>query len=473
MQANVAAAPRAPQRQALPLLLLFLAAHGAAAELEALPAEAQDPADLFGAKQLMQAVSEMAEQIREDPTGEGPAEKSEPYDGEKDPLRAVSDTINEIKKKADEVVDKVKEEINKTKPLMNRINSMRAQLCWTRVDLWSHKECLKFLGLQCKDGSTGQGVCTQFKEDVEQHCEDDHQGDEDRKVYCQIAKKLGIKVAAEEQDQEESEITEAEEEAEDLGGNESEAKAKKKDRDGDGVPDEEDAFPDDPAEWSDLDGDGIGDNVDEDIDGDGQPNSKDKYPKDSTKWTDDLDGDGHPDKDDAFPDDPKEWGDLDGDGIGDNTDDDIDGDGVPNEHDTHPLDGTKAISDRDGDGHPDKEDAFPDDPEEWKDTDGDGVGDNKDAFPENADCWKAPCNKEGSTPDNAFNKVGRPLPSQGYDEHSRRMVEHKDSETATSDWREEWPEVSESELESIWRICKDRPNNIWCRRFERQLKSKR
>ena len=56
------------------------------------------------------------------------------------------------------------------------------------------------------------------------------------------------------------------------------------DRDGDGVPDDEDAFPDDPTEWADTDGDGYGDNGD------------------------------------AFPDDPTEWADSDGDGIGDNSD---------------------------------------------------------------------------------------------------------------------------------------------------------
>jgi hypothetical protein len=34
------------------------------------------------------------------------------------------------------------------------------------------------------------------------------------------------------------------------------------DSDGDGVPDGEDAFPDDPNEWADSDGDGMGDNED-------------------------------------------------------------------------------------------------------------------------------------------------------------------------------------------------------------------
>jgi len=158
---------------------------------------------------------------------------------------------------------------------------------------------------------------------------------------------------------------------------------------------------------------------------------------------------------------------LDKDGIGDNSDDDIDGDGVPNEHDMHPLDATRAISDRDGDGHPDDKDAFPDDEEEWKDSDGDGVGDNSDAYPDDPNCWKDPCNKDGPT----YNKVGRPLPSQGYDEHSKRMVEHKDDETWTGDWRKEWPSVSEEEMESILRICKDHPKNIWCNRFERRRKA--
>jgi subtilisin-like proprotein convertase family protein len=41
------------------------------------------------------------------------------------------------------------------------------------------------------------------------------------------------------------------------------------DRDGDGVPDDMDAFPDDPSESNDNDGDGIGDNADPDDDNDG------------------------------------------------------------------------------------------------------------------------------------------------------------------------------------------------------------
>ncbi len=50
------------------------------------------------------------------------------------------------------------------------------------------------------------------------------------------------------------------------------------DRDGDGVPDSQDAFPDDPTEWKDSDGDGVGDNADNDDDNDGVLDSQDYIP---------------------------------------------------------------------------------------------------------------------------------------------------------------------------------------------------
>jgi RHS repeat-associated protein len=174
------------------------------------------------------------------------------------------------------------------------------------------------------------------------------------------------------------------------------------DRDGDGVANEDDAFPDDPAESGDLDGDGIGDNADPDRDGDGVLNEDDIFPDDPTESSDldgdgigdnsdpDRDGDGVPNETDAFPENPSEWSDLDGDGIGDNTDPDRDGDGVINEDDLFPNDptewadldgdgvGDNSDPDRDGDGVLNADDAFPDDPAEWVDLDGDGIGDNSD-----------------------------------------------------------------------------------------------
>ena len=50
------------------------------------------------------------------------------------------------------------------------------------------------------------------------------------------------------------------------------------DTDGDGVPDDQDAFPDDPNEQVDTDGDGIGDNADTDDDNDGLADELDAWP---------------------------------------------------------------------------------------------------------------------------------------------------------------------------------------------------
>ncbi|AJQ92857.1 thrombospondin type 3 repeat-containing protein [Gynuella sunshinyii] len=83
-----------------------------------------------------------------------------------------------------------------------------------------------------------------------------------------------------------------------------------RDTDNDGIWDDIDAFPEDPSESVDTDGDGIGDNADQDIDGDGINNDLDAFPYDATENTD-----------------------TDHDGIGDNADDDIDGDSILNAED--------------------------------------------------------------------------------------------------------------------------------------------
>ena len=98
------------------------------------------------------------------------------------------------------------------------------------------------------------------------------------------------------------------------------------DSDGDGVLDANDAFPNDPNESVDTDGDGIGNNADTDDDNDGV-----------------LDGD------DAFPLDPNETTDTDGDGVGNNADTDDDNDGLTDSEEntlgTNPL---SADTDNDG-----------------------------------------------------------------------------------------------------------------------------
>jgi len=116
------------------------------------------------------------------------------------------------------------------------------------------------------------------------------------------------------------------------------------DDDNDGVPDAKDAWPLEREESSDADGDRIGDNLDADVDADGKADdlNRNGVPDNEEK---DSDGDGYPNADavpwDAFPRDPKEWRDTDGDGIGDNADPDDDGDGYSDDEEraagTDPL----------------------------------------------------------------------------------------------------------------------------------------
>ena len=67
-----------------------------------------------------------------------------------------------------------------------------------------------------------------------------------------------------------------------------------------------DLFPTDAGDWSDVDGDGYGDNAD-------------ACPDDERDWID-TDLDGFCDNSDAFSENPNEWKDSDSDGYGDNSD---------------------------------------------------------------------------------------------------------------------------------------------------------
>lgn len=102
------------------------------------------------------------------------------------------------------------------------------------------------------------------------------------------------------------------------------------DTDGDNVNNAQDAFPYDPTETSDFDGDGIGDNSDTDDDGDGRQDTEDTFPLDASEWED-----------------------SDGDGSGNNADFDDDNDGVNDNQDLFPLDNRGAL-DSDADGMPDQ-----------------------------------------------------------------------------------------------------------------------
>jgi hypothetical protein len=129
------------------------------------------------------------------------------------------------------------------------------------------------------------------------------------------------------------------------------------DEDGDGFLDGDDAFPQDPNEWFDSDGDGIGDNSDH------APYA-------------DADGDGYPDSEDAFPQDPKEWQDSDSDGLGDNGERwpmDTDGDGFADAIDFYPSEDMSIVLNVTGIGVEDETDVLDDNAEVYLVLDIDGV----------------------------------------------------------------------------------------------------
>ena len=129
-----------------------------------------------------------------------------------------------------------------------------------------------------------------------------------------------------------------------------------------GVINSEDAFPLDPYEWDDTDGDGIGNNADTDDDNDGYADTDDWAPLDSTEWVDsDNDGTGN----NADPDD-------DNDGFYDNIEDVCGSD---------PLDVSSIPTDTDSDGNCDAIDSDDDGECDLNDrSDGQGLFSNSDAL---------------------------------------------------------------------------------------------
>ena len=128
-----------------------------------------------------------------------------------------------------------------------------------------------------------------------------------------------------------------------------------------------------------------------DIDKDGRPNHLDP----------DDDEDGVPDKEDAFPLEPEEWQDKDGDWIGDNLDADDDGDGIADDENKNGIPDWEEL-DIDGDGVDRAKsvpwDVFPLDPNEWQDTDADGIGDNRDLDDDNDGYSDEEESKRGTDP---------------------------------------------------------------------------
>jgi len=362
------------------------------------------------------------------------------------PFDTISRTAEEARRKIEEDLEARRKTMN---PLMKKVNIMRTEMCWARPNLMEHKPCLKFLGIVCSKERTGLGICHKFKKKVHKACADT--SSPLKALYCELDEDFDEHDEDHEQD--------LDEHVEDHEQADEEDTVNRADTDGDGVVDSKDAFPEDPKESLDTDGDGVGDNSDPDIDGDGIKNAKDKFPKDPTEWKDsdgdgvgdnsdeDIDGDEITNANDKFPHDKTRWADTDDDGISDNSDEDIDGDGVTNE-----------------------DDAFPKDKSRWGDI-GDDDADMDDHDEEAIEVANGGVdNLKGHgniNPDDLNKEVGDGQPPQGYNEYGPGPVKHIDMETESQDWGGEWPMQDESEKESISRICKEHPNNSWCRRYKK------
>jgi hypothetical protein len=152
------------------------------------------------------------------------------------------------------------------------------------------------------------------------------------------------------------------------------------DNDGDTFANIGDAFPNDPTQWEDRDGDKCGENM--------TGNNPDLFIRDAVQCID-TDGDGYGDvpsgeNGDWWPNDPTQWQDQDNDGFGNNPNG-TNGDVCPTEYGelTEPSN-VRGCPDRDNDGVADIEDLFPDDGFYQTDVDNDGYPDQ--IGPEMDDC---------------------------------------------------------------------------------------
>ena len=147
------------------------------------------------------------------------------------------------------------------------------------------------------------------------------------------------------------------------------------DTDQDGWADQEDAQPDESTQWSDIDGDGYGDNL-AGVMPDACPSVAGNSTLGNRMGCLDDDGDGWDNDNDAIDDNPTQWLDQDGDGYGDNATG-LEPDSCPGVSGNSTIDRFGCI-DNDGDGISNESDSFPDDPTRSQDTDGDGFDDLED-----------------------------------------------------------------------------------------------
>ena len=147
------------------------------------------------------------------------------------------------------------------------------------------------------------------------------------------------------------------------------------DTDRDGWADNEDAQPNESTQWSDIDGDGYGDNL-AGVLPDACPGVAGNSTLGNRMGCLDDDGDGWGNDNDALDSNPTQWLDQDADGYGDNATG-IEPDACPGVAGNSTVDRFGCI-DNDGDGISNESDSFPDDPNRSQDTDGDGLDDLED-----------------------------------------------------------------------------------------------
>ena len=147
------------------------------------------------------------------------------------------------------------------------------------------------------------------------------------------------------------------------------------DTDKDGWADHEDAQPNESTQWSDIDGDGYGDNL-AGVMPDACPGVAGNSTLGNRMGCPDDDGDGWDNDNDAIDDNPTQWLDQDGDGYGDNATG-FEPDSCPGVAGNSTIDRFGCV-DNDGDGISNESDSFPDDPTRSQDTDGDGFDDLED-----------------------------------------------------------------------------------------------
>jgi len=282
------------------------------------------------------------------------------------------------------------------------------------------------------------------------------------------------------------------------------------DIDGDGVPNTDDAFPEDGTQWADQDGDGYGDNPSgilpdacpaitgystqdrfgcPDSDGDGWSDDNDLYPNDGYQWAD-ADSDGHPDNTydprdpnpigtvDLFPSNPTQWDDYDLDGYGDNYNDASHG----SSYGVRPTEWPGILIQDMNPSQIAAVDIFPVDSNQWNDTDGDWIGDEpftdrSDGCPLNAgrsiwdrlgcpdsdgDGWSDPDASGAASPDgdaDAFTTE----PSQWHDQDGDSYGDNSSGVTpdrcvasaGDSEWKIVWNETSEQYDTIEWFGCPD------------------